>query len=42
MTESKRFSIEVHGRHCRIRTRAPELAGMGTQHREAPEIRTAL
>ena len=41
MTESNRFSIEVHGRHCRIRTRAPELAGMGTQQNEAPEIRTA-
>ncbi len=40
MTEPKRFSIEIHGRHCRIRTRAPELVGMGTQRYEAPEART--
>lgn len=39
MTEPNRFSIEVHGRQCRIRTCDPELAGMGTQHYEAAEIR---
>ena len=40
MTEPNRFSIKVHGRHCRIRTRDPGLAGMGTQHYKAPEMRT--